>query len=337
MLNKRTGRTLATWLERAWYQGSAWLAVLYPLSWLVAGVARVRLAWRRFRRVAPPVPVLVVGNITLGGTGKTPLVIALCKALKQRGLKVAVISRGYGARPPREPWQVTGDQSSATCGDEPLLIARHAGVPVVIDRHRARALAAVVDAHEVDVVISDDGLQHLRLPRTAEIIVLDGQRMLGNRRCLPAGPLREPATRLQQVDWVVVNGRPEDDLSDAVVMNLELADPVNLYSGQTLPMEEFVARFPLVHGIAGIGNPQRFFDALRAQGLHVVAHPYADHHAFEADDFAALQEATVLMTEKDAVKCQAFAGQNFWYVPVTARLPSVFFDAVHEKLTRSRP
>ena len=330
-------QTLAEKLQRAWYQGSRWLVLLKPLSWLVSAVARRRLRVFRRREARPPVPVLVVGNVTVGGTGKTPLVISLCERLQARGLRVVVISRGYGGNPPSLPWLVQPDQSAALSGDEPLMIARRTGVPVIVAPKRVDALDMAVREHDAEVVISDDGLQHYALPRSAEIIVLDAQRMLGNGACLPAGPLREPAQRLNEVDWVVVNGQPDKPVPEgAVVMTLHLDDPVNLLTGERLPIEDFIARFPLVDALAGIGNPQRFFASLQSLGLVVREHGFADHHAFTAEDFAAFGSAPVLMTEKDAVKCAAFAEASHWYMPVSAQLPNVFFDAVFEKLIRSR-
>lgn len=324
-------------LQRAWYQGSRWLLPLKPLSWLLAAEARRRLRAFRRRAERPPVPVLVVGNVTVGGTGKTPLVISLCERLQARGLRVAVISRGYGVKPPSLPWLVQPEQAAATAGDEPLMIARRTGVPVIVSPNRRQALEAAVREHRAEVVISDDGLQHYALPRSAEVVVLDGQRMLGNGQCLPAGPLREPAQRLAEVDWVVVNGQPDQPVPDgAVVMTLRFDDPVNLLTGERLPIEDFIARFPLVNAIAGIGNPHRFFASLQSLGLVVNGHAFDDHYAFTAQDLAAFGSAPVMMTEKDAVKCVGFAAVNHWYMPVTAQLPSVFFDAVFEKLMRSR-
>jgi len=327
---------LARAIQKAWYEGASGLPMLYPLSNLVGLIAKAR--WRTFRRRAevPPVPLLVVGNITVGGTGKTPLVVALCEHFSYHGIKVAVISRGYGANPPSLPWSVSAEQSAQVAGDEPLLIARRTGLPVVIDPNRRRAMEYAVREFQPDIIISDDGLQHFRLPRTLDLVMLDPSRGLGNGRCLPAGPLREPADRLAQVDYLVLNGKPDSRWPTAVVMALQSGDPVNLVSGETLPMEEFAARNPLVHAFAGIGHPQRFFSTLASWDIRVTGHPLPDHHQFVADDFSGLQGQTVIMTEKDAVKCSAIAGPDFWYLPVTARLPGVFLDDVLDRLQRSR-
>ncbi|MDF1629764.1 MAG: tetraacyldisaccharide 4'-kinase [Alcanivoracaceae bacterium] len=327
--------TLAAAVQAAWYQGSGWLPLLYPAGWLVGGIARLRFLMFKSRAAVPSVPVLVVGNITVGGTGKTPLVAGICDYLGSRGLRVVVISRGYGARPPQYPWVVEPEQSAAEAGDEPLLIRRRTGVPVVIDPQRSRALQYVVSQYQPDVVISDDGLQHFALQRSVEIVVLDSDRGLGNGRCLPAGPLREPASRLDDVDFVVLNGRPDARWPNAQVMVLQSDDPVNLKTGERMPMEEFAARHPLVHAFAGIGNPQRFFSSLSTWDIRVTGHALPDHHAFTAEDFAGLEGHTIIMTEKDAVKCVEFSGDNFWYLPVSARLPNVFLDDLCNRLQRS--
>lgn len=313
---------------RAWYQGSPWLLPLYPLSWLVALVARRRLRQYRANPGSAPVPVVVVGNITVGGTGKTPVVVALCEFLQQRGLKVVVVSRGYGSRASQYPLHVDASTDVTQAGDEPLLIARRTGSPVLIDPDRRRALDFAMQQFSPDVIISDDGLQHYALPRDMEIVVVDGARGLGNGRCLPAGPLREPAERLDQCDWVVVNGAERAAFPGATVMMLDSADPVNLKTGASMVLEDFIVRRPFCHAVAGIGNPERFFSTLEASGLRIERHAFPDHHDFSDSDFQAFSSDTVLMTEKDAVKCQSFAGDDWWYLPVTARLPTVLFEEV---------
>lgn len=316
-------------LLRQWYgQRPGWSLALAPLAWLLKGAAACR--YRRFRRqgATPPVPLLVVGNISVGGTGKTPLVIALCLALKQRGLKPVVISRGYGSKAPRYPFVVTARSSVVESGDEPLLIARRAGVPVVIDANRRDALERALD-YQPDIVISDDGLQHYALPRTAELVVLDGARGLGNGWCLPVGPLRESAARLGQVDWVLVNGGTAD-YPGASRMQLLADMAVNLLTGEARPLSEFAAS-TAIEAVAGIGNPERFFTTLEQAGLTIRRHAFPDHHAFAAEELA-FAGRTVMMTEKDAVKCAAFAAANHWYLPVTAALPDGLVDAMVAKL-----
>lgn len=322
-------------LRQAWQRDSAWLAPLRPLSALTARVARQRL--RRFRRRAPtpPVPVLVVGNITVGGTGKTPLVIALCHAFRQRGLTVAVISRGYGARPPARPWPVAPDGDPALCGDEPVLIARETGAGVMIDPDRARALAWTLEREAPDLVISDDGLQHYGLPRTAEVAVVDAEMGLGNGRCLPAGPLREPARRLAEVDWLVTRGEAPD-WPEAWTLELEMGDPVDLAGGESCSAAEFRQRYPRVHAVAGIGHPGQFFRGLRAQGLEVIEHPRPDHHVFRAGDLEFEDNLPVVMTAKDAVKCRGGAHPQCWFWPVRARVPDALLDQMVTRLTGER-
>lgn len=315
-------------LLRQWYgQRPGWSLALAPLSWLVQGVAAWR--YRRFRQQAevPPVPLLVVGNISVGGTGKTPLVIALCLALKQRGLKPVVISRGYGSQAPRYPFVVTAKSDVLASGDEPLLIARRADVQVVIDADRRQALERALD-YQPDLIISDDGLQHYALPRSAELVVLDGERGLGNGWCLPTGPLRESSQRLKQVDWVIINGG-DFVWPGAKRMQLVAGQAVNLQTGETCALSDFADQ--PVAAVAGIGNPARFFTTLESAGLTLERHAFADHHDFRAEElvFAGRQ---VIMTEKDAVKCAAFARTNHWYLPVDAQLPDGFMDGVVARL-----
>ena len=330
-------------LTRAWYAGSPWLLPLAPLGRITASVASRRLKRFRARAEVPPVPVLVVGNITVGGTGKTPLVIALCREAVARGLNPVVISRGYGARPPSLPWRVTPDQRPAEAGDEPLLIATATGIPVIIDPQRRRALDAAL-ALSPDLVISDDGLQHYALPRTLEIVVIDAARGLGNGRCLPAGPLREPALRLQQSNWIIFNGGDAAGQSAAqssvlpammekrVNMTLVPELLTNAVSDEQLSPAAFLARHPAVNAVAGIGNPGRFFRTLEAFGLAVTEHAFADHHAYTAADLAMSDGAPIVMTEKDLIKCQPFVSERVWVLPVTAALPRGFFDDVFTQL-----
>lgn len=324
---------LATWVEQGWYGTGKRLLWLLPLSALVARVARKRLQRFREQGVKPPVPVLVVGNITVGGTGKTPLVEALCAQAAQRGLTVAIISRGYGANPPHFPWLVTSDQTAAVAGDEPLMLAQKTQVPVLIAPQRDTALRAALATHP-DMVISDDGLQHYALPRSAEIVVLDGKRWLGNGRCLPAGPLREPAQRLEEVDWVVVNGPSQMQLPNAVSMVLEANDFWQPSTGIRLSPEAFVAKYPKVHAVAGIGHPERFFTSLDALGLRVNPHAYADHHPYTKADLTFAEIYPIVMTDKDAVKAAHLVGEQGWVFSIKATLPESFYDAVFQQLLK---
>lgn len=313
---------LASRLETIWYGGSAPPWVLRALASVYAFALRRR---RPFNTEPLPVPVLVVGNFTVGGTGKTPLIIALAEHLRGRGYRPGVVSRGYGRRQ-RRPHSVTPDSTPQQAGDEPLLIARRTGVPVRVDSDRLAA-ARFLTAQGCDVIIADDGLQHRNLPRMLEIEVLDASRRYGNGRLLPAGPLREPA---RAVDLRVLNGAAAD-ADNAYAMSMQPGLCRNLRDGRVLPLDGF--RGQALQAVAGIGNPGRFFDSLRQVGLTIETHAFPDHHAFRAGD---LPEGTVLMTEKDAVKCAPFAHADVWAVPVEARLSGAFFERLAAALPPAR-
>lgn len=313
---------------KLWYSDDAGCTWLRPLSWLYGGVVGLRRSaysrgWLRVHHVEKP--VIVVGNLTVGGTGKTPLVIWLARHLSEQGLRVGIVSRGYGSRAQHEPRLVSKDSNWQDVGDEPVLLARGTGCITIVGRDRVAAARDLV-AHPIDVILADDGLQHLRLARDCEIVVIDGSRGFGNARMLPAGPLREPVSRLASADLIVVNGVAEHpSLKDletstkakALPMTLRPAEAVRLDGRErSRPLEAFRDR-PL-HAIAGIGNPRRFFRDLRARGLEVIEHPFADHHPFTAAELAFDDDLPVLMTEKDAVKCAPFANPRLWAVPVAA-------------------
>ncbi len=321
-------------LERIWYDGAVvplWLRALVPLyrGLRALHLAPWRLGWRRPRRLS--MPVVVVGNLTVGGAGKTPLVLALVEALAARGFHPGIVSRGYGGRR-RGPLRVDVHSTSAEVGDEPYLMFRRSGVPVAVGRERAAA-AALLQAAGVDVVIADDGLQNPSLARDLEILVIDGQRRFGNRRLLPAGPLREPLSRLAKVDFRVCNGGQAE--AGEISMRLCGEVVVSLLSGERRALDDFVGA-PL-HAVAGIGNPERFFAALRARGLDLIPHAFADHHVFQPGDFAFDDGGMLLMTEKDAVKCADFARPNWWQLPVRAELPEAFLDALAQRLCGVSP
>jgi tetraacyldisaccharide 4'-kinase len=287
------------------------------------------------RRQRIDAPVIVVGNITVGGTGKTPLTIALVERLRIEGYKPGVASRGYGRRGEDQPRWVDAATSPEDGGDEPVLIARQTGIRVRVDRDRVAAARALVAAG-CDVVICDDGLQHYRLHRDIEIEVIDAQRRYGNGRLLPAGPLREPAERAARCDFRVLNiahAELEAGFGEWP-MRLSADSALPLRGGRPRALSSFTGQ--RVHAVAGIGNPQRFFDMLRGLGLGVVPHAFDDHHRYAEDDFAFGSELPILMTEKDAVKCMELADDWFFSVPVAAQLPEAFWVALLDRLKAPR-
>ena len=317
-------KRLEAWLNRCWYEGAAGSLLLWPLSVIYGGLAALHaMPWRMGLRrpQVVPVPVVVVGNITVGGTGKTPLVIWMAQVLREAGWRPGIITRGYGRKGGGEPRPVTANDTPAYVGDEALLLARRAGCPVVCGPDRVSDARLLLETHDVDVIISDDGLQHHRLGRTLEWVVIDGIRGLGNGRLLPAGPLRESAGRLQRVDMLVINGEPAAGRFDeALVMRLSGDMAVNLADGREQPLSVFAGQ--QLHAVAGIGHPQRFFAHLRRlSGADLHEHVFGDHHRYDPADLHFDDDAAIVMTEKDAVKCADFADGRCWYVPVAAELP----------------
>ncbi len=321
---------LAERIVERWYGGKPRPLLLRPLTWLYRGATALR-AWLYrhgwLASVRLPVPVLVVGNLTVGGTGKTPLVIALAEHLRERGWHPGVVSRGYAGGAER-PQLLTATPDPARHGDEPCLIRQRTGVPVAVGHDRPAAARLLLDAG-CDVVIADDGLQHYRLQRDVEICVIDAARRFGNGLMLPCGPLREAPARLRRVDFRVCNGEPAG--AGEVPMRLAGNRAQHLrVATRRVPLQDFAGG--TVHAVAGIGNPQRFFDSLRARGIQVREHAFPDHHAFTRADLDFGDDLPVLMTEKDAVKCAAFAHDQCWSVPVHAVLPETFLDAVAQRL-----
>lgn len=306
------------WLERRWYSSQQPAPLmLRPLSLLFGAIVRHRRSRLQAKASSLDAPVIVVGNLAVGGTGKTPFVIWLVERLREWGYRPGVISRGYGGNAPRYPWRVSVRTPVSESGDEPLLVASRTAVPVMVGADRVAAARALIEQADVDVIVSDDGLQHYALARALEICVVDGARGLGNGALLPAGPLREPATRLREIPLVVVNGGGFDARHGAQIeMQLRASGAVPLSGGVAVHLDRFVGQ--RVHAVAGIGHPKRFFDMLRARGIDVIEHAFADHHPFSSQDIQFLDGANVLMTEKDAVKCRAFAGPSHFSVPVQA-------------------
>jgi len=308
-------------VARAWYKKRSWIRILQPLSKVYSREFEKRKALSVARRCMPfSVPVVVVGNITVGGTGKTPLIIYLANQLQSSGVSVGIVSRGYGANPPSTPYVVKRGDSPAICGDEPKLIFEATGAPVVIGANRCAAAEILIN-QGVSLILSDDGLQHYDLPREFEIAVIDGARGLGNGHLLPAGPLREPAERLDSVDIVLSNGelnRTHGDIPIDGGFRLVPTCWVNVQSGVRVPLDSLPPANDQ-YAVAGIGNPERFFSELRGLNLKVIEKTFPDHHSFKKKDFAflpSLETSVVFMTTKDALKCTDFAGPNFWALDI---------------------
>lgn len=322
----------------AWYTGHPALKLLQPLEWLYRRV----VAGKRARFLAgegtiyrAPVPLIVVGNITVGGTGKTPLILWMIEHCQRQGLRVGVVSRGYGAKPAQLPWRVRAEQGAAEAGDEPLLIVQRTGVALMIDPDRSRAVQALLAAEPLDLILCDDGLQHYRLARDLELVLIDAARGLGNRRCLPAGPLREPVERLHSVDAQLFNGAASDT-PQGYAFQLQPTALVNLLTGERRGLDHF-APGQVLHAVAGIGNPRRFFTTLQALHWRPVAHAFADHAQYSPQALSFTPALPLVMTEKDAVKCRAFALADWWYLAVDAEPSPAFVAWFDTQLMRLLP
>jgi tetraacyldisaccharide 4'-kinase len=323
-------------LASLWYSRSPLVLLLLPLSALyrlLVGLRRLAYGAGLLPSHRLSVPVIVVGNITVGGTGKTPLVIWLVEHLRARGYRPGLVSRGYGGRARNWPQQVRPDSDPGVVGDEAVLLARHCTCPMAVGPDRVAAARALEEHHGVDIIVSDDGLQHYALQRDIEIAVIDGVRRFGNGHCLPAGPLREPVSRLRSVDLVVANG-----------IGGRLEYGMRLLPGDAWRLDDPAQRRELrtfantrVHAVAGIGHPERFFTTLAGIGIQGIPHAFPDHHAFQAKDLAFARDGLpVLMTEKDAVKCQALPGLQAWVVPVRAELDERFARQLDRLLSALR-
>lgn len=323
---------------RHWYGDAPVPLAARALEPVYAAVTGARGAlYRRglLRARHPGVPVVVVGNVTAGGTGKTPLTVALVRRLQAAGWTPGVATRGHG-REGRAPLWATATTGARQAGDEPLLIATRTGARVRVDRDRARAARELV-VSGCDIVVCDDGLQHYALARDLEIEVIDGRRRYGNGRLLPAGPLREPAVRAGRCDFHVVNlgdGAQGEAGFGEWPMRLATGDARPLQGRRSRPLASFAGQ--RVHAVAGIGDPTRFFHMLKARGIAVVPHAFADHHAYLPADLVFNSPLPVLMTEKDAVKCAAFAPADSYAVPVDAELPEAFWTSLLDRLDRLR-
>lgn len=322
---------LSSWLQHSWYADKP-MRVLVPFSRLFLYLAKKRKqkyfsgakeVWRA------PVPVVVVGNINVGGVGKTPFVIWLVQHLQSLGYKPGVVSRGYGGQSNHYPVLLNSESDPKQVGDEPKMLFDRLSCPVAVDPVRVRAVQNLLLANQgVDIIVADDGLQHYALGRDVEIVVIDGARGLGNGYCLPAGPLREPAERLSTVDFVIANGENPQGLT-RYTMRLVPKYIEHLHSKEQRPLAWLKNR--RVRAIAGIGNPQRFFSSLNNLGAQLEPHSFSDHHKFSIKDFAFVEKKTLIMTEKDATKCRELDLQDAWFLSVELELNSLFV----EKLTQT--
>lgn len=322
-------------LEQQWYNRPHWLLLFAPLSWLYAWLSR----WRRQRLTAAqtpsPLPVIVVGNIAVGGTGKTPVIIALVACLRELGFRPGVIARGYGGKVVgNRLLSLDADPDPKDVGDEPLLIAQLSGCPVVVGSDRLASIQLLMAQTDCNLVLSDDGLQHYLMARDLEIAVIDGQRGFGNGWLLPVGPLREPPARLTTVDWVLLNGEGQRHLALPThkVWPVRLV-PVgwkNVKTGELLPLTAL--SLTGAQAIAGIGNPERFFQQLRCLGFDGITRSFADHHLYIERDLDFCDYRPLLMTEKDAVKCRAFARESWWALQVKMMLPEGLVAQLGERL-----
>ncbi|MCA0901512.1 tetraacyldisaccharide 4'-kinase [Microbulbifer agarilyticus] len=341
--------SLEDWLNKRWYpatDGGEDSGNQLPLFAPLEVAFRHGSRWRKQRnKPAPlPVPVIVVGNITVGGAGKTPLVAELGRWLQERGRKPGIISRGYGGRAKHYPYNVTAQSHPLESGDEPLMLHLMTGLPVMVAPKRLEAAEALIEQHGCDVILSDDGLQHYALWRSMEICVVDGQRGLGNGHLLPRGPLRESVDRLDSVDMVVANGQPSElalsQCGEKLDFTMELEPALwhqfNLDQTSSLKLESGPEVGPCI-AVAGIGNPPRFFNALRAAGYTVTEMPFSDHHQYSAQELQLDGITPVIMTMKDAVKCRDFWQSHWWALEARAVLPETFYQRIHQHLESFEP
>lgn len=341
MANQTSG--LQQWLESIWYDSdksnSLGRKLLMPLSYIYSAINQYQRKTQTKNQVKLACPVIVVGNITVGGTGKTPLTIHIVKLLIQAGYHPAIITRGYGGKATTWPQSVNAESDSNLVGDEAVLMASSTAVPVYAGANRLESIELLLEKHQCDVIVSDDGMQHYKLPRDIQIAVIDGKRQLGNGYCLPAGPLREKKERLDSCDLIVVNGKndkPIKEVNNYYEMDLAGQTLINLSTLEASPISNF--KDQTVQALTGIGNPQRFYSSLKDAGLNVIENSFPDHHAFEEYDLKFDDTSVVIMTEKDAVKCKpiidasSIERKQYWCLPVEAKLPNEFNIALLTKL-----
>ena len=315
-------------MEQLWYKSHPLRWLLWPFSFIYRLIMVLRRFYLiRFCQHKFPVPIIIIGNLTVGGVGKTPLVIAIAEELLAKGLRVGIVSRGYGAKLKQFPHKVSPTDAANLVGDEPLMLARKTNCPVVIAPDRVQAVQYLLDHEKSQIILSDDGLQHYAMGRNIEIAVIDGLRKLGNGFCLPAGPLREEPARLAKMDFLVVNN---GQWPGAYPMHLQAKELTHLLSGEKIALEQLTSP---VAAVAAIGHPERFFITLKDMGLNFIKYPFPDHHHFCVDELQ-FKEKTVVMTEKDAVKCQSFAKDSWYFLPVEAKMSDSFWQKLwsHEQL-----
>ena len=314
----------------SWYNKSFWLYLLYPFSILFSYLTsrrRRKFLKNKTESFSAKIPIIVVGNLTIGGTGKTPLVKYIASELIKRGYKPGIVSRGYGGKF-KETLKVDSNTSVKQTGDEAQILSK-LNIPFYIDKNRVRAVERIIENHDCDVIISDDGLQHYKMKRDIEIAVIDGKRRFGNKLTFPAGPLRESIKRLSTVDFVVNNSGPTEE--NEFLMSISPSEFVHLKSGKSYGVEDWPMHNQ-VHAVAGLGNPGRFFDLLEKLGFDIVRHPYPDHHNFDSSDLFYLDHLPIIMTEKDASKCKDFDNNKIWYLKIDADVNNKFIDQLQSKL-----
>ena len=323
-----------TFWVRAWYTKKTWLLFLAPIAWLFSGLSSLRRHYLQTVYQGTPfsAPVVVIGNISVGGSGKTPLIIALVRELKEKGYSVGVVSRGYGGKAIRYPLIVSKNTPASESGDEPLLIVKSCGCPVVVDPNRENAVRTLLERFSCDLVLSDDGLQHYQMHRDVEVAVIDASRGLGNKLTLPAGPLREPLKRLQEVDFIVHNGVEHINADSGNAKNTCFVklEPVGL---RKFGAEELISAAQWVdsmsvHAVAGIGHPERFASTLKEMGFEPDLHAKNDHEALSIGDLRFKDQRPIIITEKDAVKYNDAVPENLWVLEVRMRLSDQLVDNV---------
>jgi len=330
-------------IEKVWFNShpAKWLLVplLLPLSalfWLLSSLRRLSFKLGLSKSHQLSKPVIVVGNIGVGGNGKTPMVIYLIELSRSLGLTPGVISRGYGGKAPHYPYLVNTNSTAIEAGDEPILIQQRCQVPVAVGSDRIASAELLIN-QGCDIIISDDGLQHYRLQRAVELIIVDGKRLFGNGLLLPAGPLREGQWRLPKSDLVIYNGKVtanDNNSFESIDMTLAATELCNLQTGERIELFDFIKGYTCVNAIAGIGAPQRFFDTLKKHNFVIEnQQSFVDHHSFALADFIAFDDnIPLLMTEKDAVKCRSFCKPNWWYLPVDATFTQVEQQVLRDKI-----